>query len=69
MSPEVTGFSFEGRDAGTILLPGEGMSFRHLMVNCPVDVVVLIKEKISFARKNSEGKSNVTCSIEGLSLI
>lgn len=52
-----------------VLLPGEGVSFRYLLRNCPREVVSEISKKTEFAKKKSEDTIDLVCSIEGLRVL
>jgi uncharacterized membrane protein len=54
--------------AGNVLLPGEGITFRHLLRNCPREIVSEVFTKTEFARQHSKGKIKLGCSVTGLSV-
>lgn len=57
--------------AGTygIILPGETLRFRHLLRNCPHEVVELISTKRSFAKHGQDGEMKFDYSVAGLSVL
>jgi len=52
-----------------VLLPGEKMSFRHFMKNCPYDVTEKISAKTEFAKEGSREALTVDFSIVGLTVL
>ncbi|MDD3088881.1 MAG: hypothetical protein PHT95_02925 [Candidatus Omnitrophica bacterium] len=52
-----------------ILLPGEGMSFSHLLKNCPREVISSIKKKALFTKKGSRDGLVMEYSIRGVSFL
>ncbi len=52
-----------------VLLPGEGISFRHLLRNCPKEVFSQLSTKANFAKSNSEDEMKLDYSIAGLSVL
>ncbi len=57
------------RQTRNVLLPGEGISFRRLLRNCPPEVVAQLSAKAEFARNQPENKVKLVCSIAGLSVL
>ncbi len=52
-----------------VLLPGEGISFRHLMRNCPREVVSQLSTRSKFAKSGSEDKLRFEYSINGMRVL
>jgi hypothetical protein len=52
-----------------VLLPGESLSFRQMLRNCPQEVVSHAAKKGSFAKGDSQKGIKVVCSVAGLSVI
>ena len=52
-----------------VLMPGEGISFRHLLRNCPSEVASLISEKTGFAKGDREPRIKTEYSIVGMSVL
>ncbi|RKY42568.1 MAG: hypothetical protein DRP85_02210 [Candidatus Makaraimicrobium thalassicum] len=52
-----------------LLLPGEGISFRHLLRNCPRELIAQLSTKSKFARSHSKDKIRLVYSITGLSVL
>ncbi|MFC1480328.1 hypothetical protein ACFL5Y_02635 [Candidatus Omnitrophota bacterium] len=52
-----------------ILLPGEGISFRHLLRNCPREVVEQVSARTKLAKNSSKDKIRMVYSIAGLSVL
>ena len=55
--------------AGYVLLPGETVSFRHIMRNCPRDIIKQISARSNFAKRQPKEKSEFAHSIVGLSVL
>jgi len=53
---------------GNVLLPGEGITFRHLLRNCPREIISEVFTKTEFARQHSNGKIKLSYSVTGLSV-
>jgi len=68
--PPLDAFSLFFRKSKTynILLPGEGVSFRHPIRNCPNDIYERFSNKTNFA-KNDKNKITIVYSIVGLDII
>jgi len=56
-------------ETSNVLLPGEGISFRHPLRNCPSAVLRRITEKTNFARKDEKNAIEISCSVVGLDLL
>lgn len=52
-----------------VLLPGEGITFRYFLRNCPREVVREISKKSEFAKNSTDNTINLFCSIEGLKVL
>ncbi|MFH1665058.1 MAG: hypothetical protein ABIA77_02810 [Candidatus Omnitrophota bacterium] len=52
-----------------ILLPGEGISFRHLLRNCPRKLIAHFDTKSKFARVYPQDKITMKYSVEGLNIL
>ena len=60
------------RDVGhtrNVLLPGESVSFRHLFMNCPPEVVRQLSSKTGFAKTGEEGGIKLEYTIAGLTVL
>jgi len=55
--------------AENVILPGEGISFRHLLRNCPRELVPMLSSGSNFARNSAEGKIALVCEIKGLRVL
>jgi hypothetical protein len=62
-------FSPSGQKTRNVLSPGEGITFRYLLRNCPREVVREISKKSEFAKNNEDDTINLFCSIEGLKVL
>lgn len=51
-----------------VLRPGENMSFRHLLRNCPPEVISQIFKKTLFAKSGSEGEIKLIITVSGVSV-
>jgi hypothetical protein len=62
--------SFSGAErTRNVLLPGEGMTFRHLLRSCPHALVTQIAMDEEFAKTGSENDIKLEYSITGLSVL
>ncbi|MGB3241979.1 MAG: hypothetical protein WBB66_03915 [Candidatus Omnitrophota bacterium] len=52
-----------------VLLPGESVSFRHLLRNCPPVVVSQFSSKAKFAKTRAEDKITLNYSITGVTVL
>ncbi|MFH1877889.1 MAG: hypothetical protein ABH883_03690 [Candidatus Omnitrophota bacterium] len=52
-----------------ILLPGEGVSFRHRLANCPKELIEQLLNKNKFAKNDSADNVKIVYAITGLSLL
>ena len=52
-----------------VLLPGEGISFKHLLKGCPPGVSEYLDKKSKFAKSSDSGDIEMVYSVKGLSLI
>ncbi|MFH1552946.1 MAG: hypothetical protein ABID83_04845 [Candidatus Omnitrophota bacterium] len=52
-----------------ILLPGEGISFRHLLRNCPRELVEQVSVRTKLAKNSSKDRIKMVYSIVGLSVL
>jgi hypothetical protein len=52
-----------------VLMPGEGISFKHLLRNCPQEVVSRLSTKSEFARVDKDKQLKVEYSIVGMSVL
>ena len=57
------------RGTKNVLLPGEGLSFRHILRNCPRKVFEAVSTKAEFAKEDSAEKINVVYKVAGLSVL
>ena len=62
-------FSPSAQKTRNVLLPGEGITFRYLLRNCPREVVREISKKSEFAKNRTDNTINIFCSIEGLKVL
>ena|GEM_PF-710081 len=60
---------FGGRQTRNVLLAGKSMSFRHLLRNCPPDVVAQVSTTADFAKSYSKDKTKLVYSVTGLSVL
>jgi len=58
-----------GKHVRSILLPGEGITFRHILRNCPPEVVEKLSAKSKFARSGQKDRLKMSCSIAGMSVL
>ena len=58
----------EKKQAGNVLLPGEGISFRHLLRNCPREVIDHVTVKSQFAKSHPKDSMKMVYSITGMSV-
>lgn len=58
-----------GKHVKSILLPGEGITFRHILRNCPPEVVEKLSNKSKFARDEEKGRLKMSCSVAGMSVL
>ena len=65
-----SGVLFSGmRGTKNVLLPGEGLSFRHILRNCPRKVFEAVSSKAEFAKENSADRINIVYTVTGLSVL
>jgi hypothetical protein len=57
------------KQTSNILLPGEDISFRHLLRNCPPEVVAQLATKAEFAKSHPKDNVKLEYSIAGLSVL
>jgi len=57
------------QETRNVLLPGEGISFRHLLRNCPRSVIEAVSTKAKFARGDSANEIKMIYDITGLSIL
>jgi len=62
-------FIFRRSKTHNILLPGEGISFRHSLRNCPDEIVGRFSDKDNFAKKEDKNKIKIVYSIAGLKVL
>lgn len=62
-------FPADDQKARNVMLPGEGITFRYLLRNCPHEVVEEIYEKSEFAKKKTDDGITLVCSVEGLKVL
>ncbi|MGD2279542.1 MAG: hypothetical protein PVH45_05570, partial [Candidatus Omnitrophota bacterium] len=53
----------------SVLLPGESISFRHLFMNCPPEVVSQLSSKTGFAKTGGKGGIKLEYTIAGLTVL
>ncbi len=53
----------------SVLLPGESMSFRHLLRNSPAEVTSWVSSNSKFAKSVSEDRIRLVFSVEGISVL
>ncbi|MFC1548519.1 hypothetical protein ACFL5E_01015 [Candidatus Omnitrophota bacterium] len=61
-------FLFGAQQTRSVLLSGEGVSFRHHLMNCPRKVSEELLKKTQFAKSDSKDRMTVHYSIVGLNL-
>lgn len=52
-----------------VLQPGENMSFKYLLRNCPSEVISRFFTKTGFAKTGSEGEIKLAISLSGVSIL
>jgi hypothetical protein len=60
---------FGSHPTRNVLLPGEGISFKHPLLNCPKQLVAEISGKDKFAKRETRGGLTLTYSVEGMSVL
>lgn len=55
--------------ASSVLLPGEGITFRYILKNCPDELIEQVSSKSGFAKSNSWDKISMSYSITGMKVI
>jgi len=68
LSSRAVSLFFGGGRTYNVLLPSEGISFRHPIRNCPNEVYEQFSDKTNFA-KNDKNKITIVYSIAGLDII
>ncbi|MFH1799127.1 MAG: hypothetical protein ABH844_07330 [Candidatus Omnitrophota bacterium] len=57
------------RETINVLMPGESLPFRHVLKNCPREIISQFFSRMEFARNNSEGKIKLVYSISGIGVL
>ena len=52
-----------------VLLPGESVSFRHLLRNCPLEVISQFSSKTKFAKTGAKNEIKLNYSIAGVTVL
>ena len=59
--------AFSGMNkTSNVLLSGEGLSFRHLLRNCPKDITAQMSRDRGFIKKSSKDRIKMICKLRGL---
>lgn len=59
----------EIKQTRNILSPGENISFKHLLKNCPREITEQLYTDAEFAKQSLKNKIKLVCSITGLSVL